>query len=184
MRSLTQTSAETSKRSSQLFLYFAVGIMILSSVGYAFLSSPSTDTLPTDGSATPSGVIDQGNGVWSANIYGASFQFLTDPADVATVSLLSNLTLAELAASEIEYDIESPGLAEALGSTLGQLVPSQPVCIGPCTADVPERDCTTPVISWNQTASVNRVSQTKQCVMIEGNRTAFDAWVYRLTSLA
>ncbi|MSS74697.1 hypothetical protein EXS73_00575 [Candidatus Pacearchaeota archaeon] len=184
MRSLTSASDTTSKRSSQLFLYFAVGIMIVSSVGYAFLSSPSSDTLPPDTSNAPTGIQDLGNGVWSANVYGASFQFLTSPDDVGNVTLMTNITLAELVALPIEYNIASPSLGEAVGMTVGQLVASQPVCIGNCVEDVPERDCTTPVISWNQTALVERVYQQKQCIIIEGSRTAFDAWVYRLTSLA
>ena len=183
MRSLAAHTEASSRRSSQLFLYFTLFIMVVSSVGYAFLSSPSTDQ-PLPDASGPKGVQNQGNGVWTANVYGASFQFFTDPVVVSAVVFESNLTFAELASATLEYNVQSPGLGEALGMTLGQLVQSQPVCIGPCTEDIPERDCTTPVISWNQTAPLNRVYQRNQCVFIEGTRTAFDAWIYRLTGLA
>jgi hypothetical protein len=184
MRSLVEKST-SQKTSTQTFLWFTLGIMILSSVGYAFLSSPTdTSNLPAEGSSTPTGVQALGKGIWGATIYGAPMQFYTDPLAVANISVVLSYTLNDLGGTTVEYDLASGGLSEALGMTLGQLLQTQPVCLGACKEDVPERTCATPVIRWDRNASFDRVWMEENCTIISGSRAAFDAWIYRLTGFA
>ena len=158
--------------------------MILSSVGYAFLSNPGKDAPVTPHETGSGGVQNQGNGVWTASVYGATFQFFTDPTQIGNISVMTNGTFADLVASPINYDTQSPGLGQALQETVGQVVLIQPVCVGPCTQNVPEKECSSRIVLWNQTASENRVYSDRQCIVIEGGRAAFDAWMYHLTGLA
>lgn len=170
---------ENTQKSSQRFVWFILGLLVFSSIGYAFLSTPSTDSTVPPASAT--GVYAEGTG-WAADVYGAHLTFGSDPALVQNLSFETNLTLSELSTSTL-YVADEQALIQ-LSTSLGQLLSLQEVCVGPCARDVPEKTCEGNewIVRWDRTAT-NSITQEKRCVVIGGDASVIDAFAYRVLNL-
>lgn len=161
------------RRITRTFTFIVLGLLVLSSLGYAFLSNPSDTTVVEN----QTGVVEQ-NGVWYATVYGAQMLFVTDPLEAQKIPYVVNFTLQDIG----EKVYVSPELIAPLQSTLGQVVPLQEACLGNCALDLPERNCSSFMIVWNQTGT-DAVTQDDQCIIIAGSRAAVDTAVYRLFNL-
>jgi hypothetical protein len=177
LRSLgTQSDTRTSSRR---FVWFILGLLLVSSIGYAFLSIPASNA-PAPSSQT--GVYPEGTG-WAADVYGAHLTFGTDPAFGKTLSYDLNFTLGELGAGPL-YIANEQGLLQ-LSTSLGLLLPLQEVCLGSCTRDVPEKTCQGNewVVTWHPHANVTSITQEGRCIILNGDARVVDAFAYKVLNL-
>ncbi|MBI3334749.1 hypothetical protein HYZ97_04655 [Candidatus Pacearchaeota archaeon] len=171
------SDATTQRRVKWLGIFLLL-IMVISSVGYAFISSPDSeeeiDTLSEEG-------VQEINGRWVAVWNGQELVFSSSPESVKEVPVSMNLTIEEYY-QQTAYYAQNPGLHAELVQSLGLYSALQPACLGACIEDFPEKNCTDLVISWNRTGD-NQVSQENKCIFIQGDLRAVDAFLYRLFDL-
>lgn len=167
------------QQSSRRFVWFILGLLVVSSIGYSFLSAPTTDAPVSPSSTT--GVYPEGLG-WAADVYGAHLTFSSDPVTLANITFETNVTLSELSTSTL-YVADESALAQ-LSTSLGQLISLQEVCVGRCERDVPEKSCEGSewILQWDRTAT-NGITQQKRCITIGGDAGVIDAFAYRLLNL-
>jgi hypothetical protein len=53
-----------------------------------------------------------------------------------------------------------------------------PACFGECEDDLPEKNCSEFLIVY-RSSEINKVTQEENCIMIEGDLRAVDAFIYK-----
>ena len=154
--------------------FFMLIILLGSTAGFAFISYEQ-DRPPE---AVTEGVEDTGNG-WLLHWQGETFSLRASPSAVADVPVETSVTLQDYAGAVLYVDAESEAIVTELDSTLGRYTNRfQPACYGSCERDLPELNCTSNLIVWNP-SDENSVRQEEQCVFIDGDIRAVDAFIYR-----
>lgn len=160
---------------------FILLLLVVGTVGYAFISNPGSitqrDNTPTDG------VVDLG-GTWAVTIQGRTFYFSNSPEEVRDIPVDITVTLQTYAGNTLYLDSEDQTVTQEILATLGQFSSRfQEVCQGSCpNRNLPEKDCTENLIVWRE-SDENKVFQQDNCVFIEGNLEAVDAFIYTLFGL-
>lgn len=162
------------RRRVRLLSFFMLLILLGSTAGFAFISYQQDAPAPQGEDI----VQDTGNG-WTLNWQGSTFLLRASPSAVADIPVETTHSIDNYAGSVLYIDAENEAILAELGSTLGKYSSRvQPACYGACTRDLPEVNCTVNVIVW-ESAEENRVRQEDQCVFIEGDIRAVDAFIYR-----
>jgi hypothetical protein len=153
---------------------FMLLILLGSTAGFAFISyQQDTPATPKEGE-----VQDFGNG-WQLRWQGQTFSLRASPQAVADIPVSTTHTLDNYAGAVLYVDAESDAILTELKSTLGRYSSRfQSACYGACTRDLPEVNCSANVIVWSG-AEEGSVRQEENCVFIEGDIRAVDAFIYR-----
>lgn len=165
---------ERTVRNFSIFLLF---ILVVSSIGYAFISNPSDSASSTGNSDT--GVRQLGDR-WVFGPAGGEVALSFGPEDTKDVPVNVLMGLEDYVGVPLFLDASDPQVLNELGGAL-QNYPSriQEACYGSCTRDLPEKDCSDNMIVWRESEN-SSVSQNEKCIFIEGDLRAVDAYIYRL----
>lgn len=170
---MTAQEAERKQKRTKFILgTILLVIMVLSTAGYAILynSDPS--------SQQGSGI--RFNGVqWIVPVNGVDLLFTNSPDSVADVPVDVTVTLSAYTSTPVYVASNSTSVNNELGN-LRYFVPRmQRACYGDCEEDLPVKDCSSNLIVWKD-SSENKVYQEQNCVFIEGDLRAVDAFLFDL----
>ncbi len=166
-----------SERNKRILSMFLLAILLVSSASYAFIFYQDyASTIPSDSSQTP-------DGRYQTTISGQPVVFTHSPTTVASIPVTFYATPQSMLSAPVYFVSDSDAITAELITTLGQFTRLIPACLGPCSQDLPEKTCSDTMIVWNRT-DVNRVYQEENCIMIEGDLRAVDAFLFKLLPIA
>lgn len=159
--------AKRKKRARYLSLLMLL-ILLAGTAGYAFGTSERTnDNDP---------ISDNLNGI---TINNEKIIFSYPYSEVSNISTNIYVTRDYLLSKKVYYVGEGQ-IPYELGASLGRYASGfQEACYGPCERNLPEKNCTENLIIWNKNLN-NKVYQTDNCIFIEGDLRAMDAFLYSL----
>ena len=161
------------QRNSRIISIFFLSILILSSVGYAFLAyQPSADA--------NSNIQNNGNR-WVIQYQDQTLAFSSSPASTADVSISINKELSNYVAKPLYIVSDNEGISYEIASNLGRYAQrTQLACYGDCEdSTLPEKTCSDNIIVWISSQE-NKVYQDNNCIFIEGDMRAVDAFLYKI----
>ena len=162
------------KRNNLILGIFLVIILLGSTLGYAvslWTDSPgqlTNDDIYFDGSR------------WIVSKNGQMFAFSHSPEETVNVSYSVQKTLVDFTGKPVFIASESDLIVGEISQVFypyAQRV--QRACYETCSLDLPEKDCTENLIVWKISEN-NIVYQQDNCIFIEGNTLAVDAFLYRI----
>ncbi len=173
-----ETQIQKEKREQNRNKYiglFLLGIMVLSTAGYALLSFTSTEQPPSD----PSSADAFGRFPLSTN--GQTIYFTYQQKDVNNISININTTLGDYRGNTLYVSSENQGILYELSSTIGRFVSKlQEACYGQCEKNLPEKNCSQPFIVMKESEEIFQVTQENQCIFVQGDLKSLDAFLYKI----
>ena len=173
------------KRNTKFFGLFMLAMLVISTLGYAFLSNPVTDTKSSNSetsssnSALPGKLQPFGN-QWKLNYFGQNLVFTSSSETAKKIPVEMNLTLSSYEGKSLYLAIDNQAVLYEISSTLGKYAsPTQQACYGSCAQNLPEKNCSSNLIVWNS-SNENIVYQEDNCIFINGDIRAVDAFLYKL----
>lgn len=155
------------KRRNIYLTIFMLLILLISTAGYAFFS----------GNRTTSNEIEE---VHSVNINGQSFYMTNSKNDVKNISVNINAGLSFYSGNNVYVASDSQQVSYEIFSTIGAYASHiQNACYGNCTENLPEKTCSDKLIVWSLSTE-NNVYQRENCIFIEGDLKAVDAFIYKI----
>ncbi len=151
--------------------------MLFSTAGYALFSRSTDTTTPIDSTENP-----YYNGqYWVFTYSGLQFYFFNSPQQVENVSVDPSINLGDYQNVPVFIASDSPVFAQQIASVMSTNAERlQEACYGVCESlDLPEKDCTSKLIVWKE-APENKVYKQDNCVFVEGDSLAVDAFLYQL----
>lgn len=151
---------------------FFLAILILGTVGYAFIYSPSfySNTPAQNNIVDPRAV----------EFEGQSFVFANTPEEVSDVSVNVEKSLDDFLGLSFYVDIKDAAAAqEVMGFLTPYIGRAQQACQGPCEQDLPEKTCEDNILIFSNEPEP-KVYQEDNCVFIEGGLEGADAFIYHL----
>lgn len=170
------------KKKLRILGILLLGMMVLSTLGYAFLfNSDVTTSAPTTNSNTNfSSRVEQIGDQWGIKFGDKVLLLTSSPDNVKDISVNISYTLSDFGRKPLYIDSNNSGINTEIASTLGGYVPRvQEACFGKCEKDLPEKNCTDNIIIWRD-SNDNKVFQEEGCIFIEGDIRAADAFLYRI----
>jgi len=145
-----------------------------------FLSGPGSTDNNSDPAIQEEGIVQIG-GNWVVTFEGQSFNIKNPPEAVVDISVESSIAIENYIGQILYMDTKDNGEIEReVFSLLGRYVTRAPrACHGPCEEDLPEKDCSQNIIIWEE-STTNKVYQEQNCIFIEGDVMAVDAFIYYL----
>lgn len=165
------------KRRTRIFTFLILGILVLSSAGYAFFSNP--DSGDSSASGKNGNVVESG-GRWYMKFGEQTQSFTSSPEAVKNASVIMSSSLSSFAGKILYISSDNQGIYSEIAYNLNPYVERiQAACYQNCTEDLPEKDCTENLIVFRQ-GNENKVYQSQNCVFIEGDMRAVDAFLYKI----
>ncbi|MFH1802153.1 MAG: hypothetical protein ABH864_01740 [archaeon] len=162
------------KRNTLILSVFMLIILIGGTAGYAFITSSRSNNDPT---TTNTGIRQLGNR-WIVTIDGIDLSFANPPESVQDVPVDISVSKSTYRGASIYIVSDNNAVNIEIATTLGTYTSRvQRACYGPCEDDLPEKDCSENLIIWRDNPE-NRVYQDENCVFIEGDIRAVDAFLY------
>jgi hypothetical protein len=150
-------------------------LMAFSSLGFALNGSfgGSTNDQSQDGPFY--------NGqFWVYDLDGGQFFFSNSVESVRAVPIESSPVLQSYVGEPLFIDSSDELILSEIASNLGRFASrTQRACYGECEEDLPEKGCDENLIIWRESEEP-RIYQEQNCVFIEGDSVAVDAFLYRL----
>ena len=164
------------KRNILVLSVFMLFVLVVGTFGYGFITG--TRGSPQEQETSTINLV---GGKWEIKSNGQLFYLSIHPAQVEGIPV--EITSTNYAASPLYIIAENQEVYLELSSTLNRFAPQiQPACYGPCEADLPEKTCEDSLIVWRDSLE-NKVYQEQNCIFIEGDMKAVDAFLYRLLGL-
>ena len=182
----TREVIEKKKTRNKLIIgIILVGVMITSTVGFAFLNNPQSSAKTEKSIYNGYEFFLNNNGFWQANIQGYDFQFQYSPNETQLVSL--GVDFSFYAKKPLYFSSESPEAAAEIGSNLGRFLPRmQEACLlgASCEKDIPEKNCTADNMIIIREGNESSFIQEENCVFISGPYSDLvklsDAFLYKI----
>lgn len=151
-------------------------ILILSTLGFAFLSNTKT----TQGNTGNQQQNQQNTGQINFQYQGNLISLVSTYESIANIPVNISIYPQFYSGSILYIDSTNQGILQELGSTLGRLSSRvQEACYGKCERNLPEKNCADNLIVWKE-SSEDKVFQIDNCVFIEGDISSVDAFIYKL----
>lgn len=152
-----------------------ISIMLLSTAGYTFYyATSSNEQTVNDGTFTFDGVY------WSGTTRYGSVYLTNNPSELNNTQIsLPRTTISTFGGKTVYLDVKNPYYQEQLVLNLGPFMDLKQACYGPCEQDLPERNCSSPMIVWKVSEN-NRIYEQESCVFIEGDSYAVDSFIYQI----
>lgn len=172
------------KRRNRILTFFMLGILVLSTLGFAFFynASPTTDPGQEIENSNLDGrpKIEQSGDRWSVRFGDQTLLFSSSPEIAKNISANFSLTLSDFQSLPLYLFIKNEGIKAEVASTLGLYTQRvQEACYGKCEENLPEKNCSSNLIVWKESGE-NRVYGGEKCIFIEGDIRAADAFLYRI----
>ena len=188
MRKLqTQEDKEKKNKILKILLgVFLAGIMIFSTVGYALVFGGGIFNEVEEQQIQ---IPDQGEGpvfngqFWIYNVGGYQFAFTYTLEMIGDIPISSNKTIADYSDSPTYIVTQDQNAINEISQNIARFTPRfQQACLGECEENLPEKDCSENLIIY-EPADENRIYQEGNCIFIEGNLSAVDAFLYSIIGL-
>jgi hypothetical protein len=164
------------KRNTLIISLFMLGILVFGTVGYAVSLTSKED------SSSGNGITNLGDR-WEVPYQGQNFYLSNSPDDVKNISVSIESTLSTYSSSPVYIVSGNNAVGTEITSVLSSFSPRiQKACYGSCEENLPEKDCTENLIIWRDSLE-NKVYQEENCVFIDGDLKAVDAFLYKLLGL-
>lgn len=162
-----------------------VGIMILSTAGYAFYREDKT---------TNEKIIYNGfefvneNGFWRTSVNGEKFYFQYLPNETLDIKLNLQKNLNSFSGKPLYYSPQNPGVQEILINFDRYVERYQQAClnIDNCENGLPIKNCTDNFIIF-QNKNISTITQEDNCIYIlypdDADVKAADAFLYRILGI-
>lgn len=180
MRKLQTISAREKSRKikSTILTFILLGLLILSTVGFAFMSFSKEDSGNTN-----KDYFEIPGGGWGTTYQDQVFQFNTPRDSYSNVSIISGITVNNYYSQEIYIDSTNQAVYNELQSVLNRFAARiQPACYLECDLDLPEKNCSSYLIVWKDSQE-NKVYQKENCIFIEGDLRAVDAFLVNILGI-
>lgn len=178
----TQEMLDKKKKNLTIILsVFMLVILVSGTAGYAFLySEPAPDDANNPSSGTEHGEVTNLGSQWALNFEGQTLLFRNSPDEVEDIQVDITNTINSYLGQLIYIDSEDTTIFQELASPLDPYVSRiQRACYGPCEENLPEKTCSDNIIVWVESTE-NKVYQEDNCVFIEGDILAADAFLYTI----
>jgi|SRR3989338_6112467 len=151
--------------------FFMLFIMVLSTIGFAFMSN--------NDSADNSQPATNNNNRISFEYANQEITLRSTYDDVKNISTNISSTLLDLNGKNIYVSSKNQGILQELSilNLISQRF--QEGCYGKCDENLPEKNCTSNLIVWKESLD-NKVYQEENCIFIEGDMRAADAFIYSI----
>jgi hypothetical protein len=171
------------KRNMTIFSIIIFGVLVFGTVGYALMDRAETSTGEIPDSNEAFSVIDLGSS-WRITYNGQVYLTSFAPEEVKNISISTTLSLQDLSARPLFIASKNDAIASELASALERYTPraAQRACYGPCAEDLPEKNCSSNLIVWTDSPN-NQVYQTENCIFINGDLRAVDAFIFDLLEI-
>ena len=163
------------KRNTALVSFVMLLILVFGTVGFAFSYNSGQDDEVDNDEENIYG------DYWSLEVGGATLYFTHGPEEIGDVPIEIRNLLGNYGGEPLYVSGDILFLRE-IELSLGKFVSKlQEACYGECERDLPEKDCSeeSNLIVFKD-ADENRVYQEENCVFIEGDLRAVDAFIYKL----
>lgn len=181
---ITREERERRERKNRTIIgIILVGIMILSTAGYAFYNIKGEVIEKIEYKEIE--FVLKEDGLWHFEISGQEFSTLNNPKQTEDVFISGNFNLQNYAGKPLyfSYDSENNGINEIvrnIGRYTGRI---QLACIDECEEDLPMKNCTDNIIIVRE-ENETLIKQEENCIYILGKQNdiikASDAFVFRL----
>ena len=169
---------QKAKRRQMIVSSVLILLMLGSSLGYALLSGNFTSR--TDNSSGNEGAV---NGRWFYDTSAGTFNFAVSLTSAANIGTPVTKTIGSYQGQTLYVDDQTGILESEAGIIIGRIVSKiQPACYGSCTRDLPEKDCSSLIITFNESEE-QRITEKDNCIFISGNITTIDAFFYKVTGI-
>lgn len=174
---LTQAERDRrSKRRTMIVTLLILGVLVLSSVGYAFMYA----TGDSQGSAEGESSVQDVGGQWMFKIGDQVHYVRSSPEQAANISVQIVSDISTYAGKTVYIVAENKGILSEIYSNLARYTARmQEACYENCTQDLPVKDCRENLIVWSESPE-NKVYQRDNCVFVEGDVRAADAFIYKI----
>jgi hypothetical protein len=175
---------EKRKRNTLILSVLMLLVLVGGTAGYAFISNPGSENSNTplednDGSSIARFVGNR----WIVTVDGMDLSFANSPESVANISVDTTSTITNYKGLSLYVVSDNNAINAEIASVLGNYASRvQKACYGPCEEDLPEKDCSENLIIWRDNPQ-NRVYQEENCIFIEGDLRAVDAFLYKILGI-
>jgi hypothetical protein len=170
------------KRTMLIISLFMLATLVLGTVGYGFLAGPGAyqDNSNADNDLAEGTLVNVGN-QWALNLDGQTFLFSNSPESVKEIPVDITFHLYSFSNAPLYIDSENQAVNLELTSTMQRLTSRmQEACLDSCPdRNVPEKTCEDNIIIWKDSTE-NKVYQEENCIFIEGDLLAVDAFLYKI----
>lgn len=164
-----------------------MGLMILSTLGYAFVENDSQDT---------SLIQEYGDykfyrygESWQLNVQEQKFYFQYLPQETDNVSIIGIFNLADYSGKPLYLVNNNPASQEITNNLGNYVLRTQEACLtgaenSSVCNDLPKKDCTNNLFIFIADEAEGKVWKQDNCVYISGNLAkASDAFVYKVLGI-
>lgn len=178
MRKIGSAKETEEKKKKNMIWISAImlAVLVFGTVGYAFSSYLGTRTPDVEPDLNV-------NGKFRVEFEGQNFYLTNSLEQVENVPVETTITLNDYVGKNLYFDAENfATLVDAVQFFSNYAGRVQEACYGSCERDIPEKDCTENIIIWKESEE-NKVYQEENCVFIEGDERAVDAFIYKIMGL-
>ena len=120
------------------------------------------------------------NGKWVLDINGQKIYITNSKNDVENISVNVGTTARDFSGKTVYISSDSPLAYNELAYPLSAYASRiQEACYGKCDKNLPEKNCTDSLIVFRQNET-GKISQSNNCIFIDGNLREVDAFIYKL----
>lgn len=167
------------QKNKKLLTVLMLVILLGSTAGYAFMTFEQ-DNGSNGGSQNSDGQYQNAAGRWAVNVSGQDIYLSNSKIDVQNISVLSYSGLGNYYNKPLYVSSDSDSSLQEIGSTIGLYASrTQQACYGPCNKNLPEKNCTDNLIVFRANETL-KVSQSENCIFIDGNLRSVDAFLYKV----
>lgn len=181
---LTQEEiAKRDKRRNRVMAIFILAIMILSSVGFAFIYNAEDNQQIQAGAQ---GVVQNLGGRYYATWGGQEFSFATSPESALNATNMSFIPgISKYVGKPLYVDVEGDIIYSEIAFNLEKYAERvNRACFDNCeNSSYVEKNCSDNLIIYRQSLD-NLVYQNESCTFIEGDIRAVDAFLYKEIGIA
>ncbi len=174
----SQTDIEKKeKRRKYAISIFMLVVMVASTLGYAFMGSEE-DSFSNEGNGDER-VIDTGS-QWAVKV-GNSYVYLSFGNEaVKNISVSGIYNLGMFQSKPLYISSDNQGAVNEISGSIGLYASrAQEACYGKCEKNLPEKNCNDTLIVFTE-SSENKVYQKDNCIFIDGDLRAVDAFLYKV----
>ncbi len=169
----SEKKRENQRRTGSIIL---IGLLLLSTLGFALgtVADKNSQNLTSE----------RFNGqYWVYTMAGREYYFSISKSEMDFTKINFTMNLADIQ-NKILYIDNPSGLSSAIIETdlVGWVGKIQPACFGKCVIDIPEKDCTEPIMVIRESES-KTVRQQEQCVFIDGDEKTISLFLYQLLGM-
>ena len=171
-------SKDKNKRNTMIMSGVMLFLLLISTAGYAIVSSSQNSESSEE---NYEGVVNAGN-YWTFEHNGQNIYLRNSPDEVRNISVLigPQVSVPTYSSSVLYIASENEGVYTEVASSLGRFSQRvQRACYSNCSKDLPEKSCASNLIVWNE-SSYNLVRQEENCIFIDGDLRAVDAFLYKV----